>query len=78
MAKAEYPGDGGCPQRDSAEHEEYAGARSIGKQETEEVDGMIEKLQTELETCDPMKIVAQMKAIVPEFKSNNSIFSQLD
>ncbi|MBR6227222.1 MAG: polysaccharide biosynthesis protein [Bacteroidales bacterium] len=50
----------------------------VRKYETEEVDGMIEKLQNELETCDPMKIVAQMKAIVPEFKSNNSIFSQLD
>lgn len=50
----------------------------VRKYKTEEVDGMIEKLQTELETCDPMKIVAQMKAIVPEFKSNNSIFSQLD
>ncbi len=35
MKKAEYPGNGGCPQRDSAEHEEYAGARSIGKQERE-------------------------------------------
>ena len=50
----------------------------VRKYETLEVDGMIEKLKTELETCDPMKIVAQMKAIVPEFKSNNSIFSQLD
>lgn len=50
----------------------------VRKYETEQVDGMIEKLQNELETCDPMKIVAQMKAIVPEFKSNNSIFSQLD
>ena len=39
---------------------------------------MIAKLHTELETCDPMKIVAQMKVIVPEFKSNNSIFSTLD
>ena len=37
-----------------------------------------EWLHDELETCDPMKIVAQMKAIVPEFKSNNSVFSQLD
>ena len=50
----------------------------VRKYETLEVDGMIEKLKTELETCDPMKIVAQMKVIVPEFKSNNSIFSQLD
>ena len=50
----------------------------VRKYETSEVDNMIEKLHTELETCDPMKIVAQMKVIVPEFKSNNSIFSQLD
>ncbi len=50
----------------------------VRKYETSEVDSMIEKLHTELETCDPMKIVAQMKVIVPEFKSNNSIFSQLD
>ena len=39
MKKAEYPGNGGCPQRDSAEHEEYAGARSADRQETEETDG---------------------------------------
>ena len=50
----------------------------VRKYETSEVDSMIEKLHTELETCDSMKIVAQMKVIVPEFKSNNSIFSQLD
>ena len=50
----------------------------VRKYETSEVDSMIEKLHTELETCDEMKIVAQMKVIVPEFKSNNSIFSQLD
>ena len=50
----------------------------VRKYETADVDGMILKLHTELETCDPMKIVAQMKVIVPEFKSNNSIFSQLD
>ena len=39
MRKAEYLGSGGCPQRDSAEHEEYAGARSADRQETEETDG---------------------------------------
>ena len=50
----------------------------VRKYEAAEVDGMIAKLHDELETCDPMKIVAQMKVIVPEFKSNNSIFSQLD
>ncbi len=50
----------------------------VHKYEAAQVDAMIEKLHTELETCDPMKIVAQMKAIVPEFKSNNSVFSVLD
>ena len=50
----------------------------VRKYEAADVDAMIAKLYDELETCDPMKIVAQMKAIVPEFKSNNSVFSQLD
>ena len=50
----------------------------VRKYEAQEVDRMIAKLHDELETCDPMKIVAQMKVIVPEFKSNNSVFSQLD
>ena len=50
----------------------------VRKYEATEVDSMLEKLYAEFETCDPMKIVAQMKVIVPEFKSNNSVFSQLD
>ena len=50
----------------------------VRKYETHEVDAMLEKLHAELDTCDPMKIVAQMKVIVPEFKSNNSVFSALD
>ena len=50
----------------------------VRKYESSEVDAMLKKLHEELETCDPMKIVAQMKVIVPEFKSNNSIFSVLD
>ena len=50
----------------------------VRRYEASEVDGMIEKLHEQLETADPMKIVAQMKAIVPEFKSNNSVFSTLD
>ena len=50
----------------------------VRKYESADVDAMIAKLYDELETCDPMRIVAQMKAIVPEFKSNNSIFSTLD
>ena len=39
MEKAEYLGNEGCPQRDNAEHEEYAGAQSIDRRETEETDG---------------------------------------
>ena len=39
MKKAEYLGNEGCPQRDSAEHEEYAGARSADGRRTEEADG---------------------------------------
>ena len=39
MKKAEHPGNEGGPQRDSAEHEEYAGARSADRRETEEADG---------------------------------------
>ncbi|MBQ6307827.1 MAG: polysaccharide biosynthesis protein [Bacteroidales bacterium] len=50
----------------------------VRKYEASDVDAMFNKLHEALETCDPMKIVAQMKIIVPEFKSNNSIFSQLD
>ena len=50
----------------------------VRKYEASDVDAMFEKLHEALETCDPMKIVAQMKVIVPEFKSNNSVFSQLD
>ena len=50
----------------------------VRKYETSEVESMLEQLRVELETCDPIKIVAQMKVIVPEFKSNNSVFCQLD
>lgn len=39
MKNAEYCRETGCPQRDSAEHEEYAGAQSIGTQEVGETDG---------------------------------------
>ena len=50
----------------------------VRKYEAHDVDAMLQKLHAELDTCDPMKIVAQMKVIVPEFKSNNSVFSTLD
>ena len=50
----------------------------VRKYDQNDVDSMIDKLHEEMLTCDPFKIVAQMKVIVPEFKSNNSIFSKLD
>ena len=39
MEKAEYLGNEGCPQRNSTECEEYAGAQSIDERETERTDG---------------------------------------
>ncbi len=44
----------------------------------EEVDEKINTLINLIPTCDDFKIVAQMKDIVPEFISNNSIYSCLD
>jgi group II intron reverse transcriptase/maturase len=46
VAKAEYSKGGSCLQRDSAEHEEYAGAQSIDNREAEEADGanLLEKI----------------------------------
>ena len=39
MMKTEYPKERSCPQKDSAEHEEYAGARSVGGRKVGEQDG---------------------------------------
>ena len=39
MKNAEYQGNLSCPQRDSAEHEGYAGAQSVGSQEGKAQDG---------------------------------------
>ncbi|MBO7460155.1 MAG: polysaccharide biosynthesis protein [Bacteroidales bacterium] len=44
----------------------------------EEVDKEIAKLLEILPTCQDFDIVRQMKVIVPEFKSNNSIYQILD
>ena len=38
----------------------------------------IEELETICENYDKMATVRKMKQIVPEFKSNNSIYEQLD
>lgn len=39
MKNAEYQGNLSCPQRDSAEHERYVGAQSVGSQEVKEQGG---------------------------------------
>ncbi len=44
----------------------------------DEVDREYNDLWHVLESMDDMKIVAKMKAIVPEFVSNNSVYCQLD
>ncbi len=50
----------------------------VREYELAEVQLMIEHFYDLLETNDNFKIVAHMKAIVPEFKSMNSIYEQLD
>ena len=46
--------------------------------EAEAVNALIEELNQTLTTVDDLAIVKQMKRIVPEFISNNSVFCQLD
>lgn len=46
--------------------------------DSNEVNAMIEELAKVLASCDDFAIVAQMKKIVPEFISNNSVFCKLD
>lgn len=50
----------------------------VREYEEKNVDSMIATLYDQLITSDPFKIVAQMKVIVPEFISNNSIFEKID
>lgn len=50
----------------------------VRKYTQEEVNEKINILINLIPTCDNFKIVAQMKNIVPEFISNNSIYSCLD
>ena len=50
----------------------------VRKYNTDDVDSMIQELNKVLSTCSDFKIVAMMKTIVPEFISNNSVFSSRD
>ena len=44
----------------------------------EDIDRAYAELWDLMPTLDGMQLVAKMKAIVPEFISNNSIYCQLD
>ena len=46
--------------------------------EADNVNALIEELRQALITSNDLAIVKQMKKIVPEFISNNSVFCQLD
>ncbi len=50
----------------------------VRRYNVDDVDREYNDLWQVLETMDDMKIVAKMKSIVPEFRSNNSIYCQLD
>lgn len=50
----------------------------VRQYDTAEVDRTYSELEQTLAGMDAMQIVAKMKAIVPEFISNNSIYCQLD
>ena len=50
----------------------------VREYEAENVNQKLEILKQALATCEDFPIVTQMKKIVPEFVSNNSIFCQLD
>ncbi|MBQ0016540.1 MAG: polysaccharide biosynthesis protein [Bacteroidales bacterium] len=50
----------------------------VRKNDLHEIDKSFDELSHALESLNDMSIVACMKAIVPEFISNNSIYCQLD
>ena len=50
----------------------------VRRYNVDDVDREYNDLWQVLETMDDMKIVAKMKGIVPEFRSNNSVYCQLD
>ncbi|MBQ9864297.1 MAG: polysaccharide biosynthesis protein [Bacteroidales bacterium] len=50
----------------------------VRKYSLEDIDKAYAELWELMPTLDPLQLVGKMKAIVPEFKSNNSIYCQLD
>ena len=50
----------------------------VRKYSLEDIDKAYSELWGLMPTLDPLQLVGKMKAIVPEFKSNNSIYCQLD
>ena len=51
---------------------------TVREYDYEEVNKEIQELVEASNTYDDMAIVAKMKSIVPEYKSNNSVYSVLD
>lgn len=51
---------------------------SVREYDFADVKGQIEELIDIAGTYDDMETVRKMKAIVPEYKSNNSVYSKLD
>lgn len=58
-------------------HEKIKHAMVV-KYKTEEVDKYISELGEVLRTCDACSIVSKMKEMIPEYKSQNSVFEKLD
>lgn len=50
----------------------------VRKYSLDEIDRQYAELWDLMPTLDDMKLVGKMKSIVPEFKSNNSTYCQLD
>jgi len=50
----------------------------VRENDFETVNAQVHALFDSIRTGDNMEIVRQMKAIVPEFKSQNSVYEQLD
>ena len=50
--KAEYLENQSCPQRNSAEHEEYVGVQSVGSREVGEQDGadLLKRILNKIDT----------------------------
>lgn len=61
-----------------ATHHKKITIAKVREYNIDDVNNMLEQLKSAYNTYDKMKLVAQIKKIVPEYKSKNSIFEELD